>query len=920
MNLLLEGTDLEMLLLRAAQAGGAGARIVRAEKVRKGGVLGFFAREVFEVTVEVPDSQPVSASAPVVMPESVPASLLDLAERASATQQASARMMALQARYLGLQPMPEDAAVQESWPIDVPALAVNRLNERHDQADLAEVSEPFDPREPADHGNVERAQDDHDLGYGVDPGLDDGLGDESLTDVYRLDSAEPIGELSDELGDFGDVSDEAFSSDVTFHMDPVFADVPTPRLAPIAIPAAQIQTGFEEIQEFSAPGLLTPSLAPDFTEPSTESSTEHPGAAGGEQAAELQPLPERPQFTSMIDQLGDGFQLGKHRLDGPRHTPGHPAVAETTGLPGNSAIFAAPGDEGSSPIEGAAWSSVIHPEGQSATATLEADRTMTTLTQSHTGPHDDSADDAAAMEGSEAMEHTEELVPAMALASARATTIVPSGKSRSRRGKARTVPTQRPSGDDIPATDPEELAHTVNDDHLVEAEQQVDYLDASEQQVDYLEAPEQQVDYLEAPEQQVDYPEAPGEAPEDQALDQPLDSAIDSALDSALDSATEQAPDGATDQPVGHVEPETYSQITQDLHWPAEDALEYTQQDEDPEASDELLGQPEPGEDEPQARSGSAAWRMLRALRPRRRRRNRAREQEEQWTPDTHQDGQEALADEHWMHSQKAEFLAEIEDAPEFSAAAEWTEHIVPLQPPGDFGDPAGFRFAQAGVLQADADDAAVAADQLAQDRETLRSLGLPAAWTRHLQAGDRFTSIVAILERLPQLDIPEDVSVIAVIGPADVVELEAHRTALDLPSAGRPRAVAAVPESGSERRSAIAASKRTRPVVVAIAVESYDDPAETRKVLAQVKAESVIAVIDASRPLEETTRWIEGLENVDAIALDGALDNARPAEVLNLDVPVIRVDGIAVDRIGWAALLCAQLTAIDAQRDSTIQ
>ena len=78
-----------------------------------------------------------------------------------------------------------------------------------------------------------------------------------------------------------------------------------------------------------------------------------------------------------------------------------------------------------------------------------------------------------------------------------------------------------------------------------------------------------------------------------------------------------------------------------------------------------------------------------------------------------------------------------------------------------------------------------------------------------------------------------------------------------------------------------------------------------------------MIAVIDASRPLEENTRWIEALEKVDAIALDGALDNARPAEVLNLEVPVIRVDGIAVDRIGWAALLCAQLAAIDAQREN---
>lgn len=201
--------------------------------------------------------------------------------------------------------------------------------------------------------------------------------------------------------------------------------------------------------------------------------------------------------------------------------------------------------------------------------------------------------------------------------------------------------------------------------------------------------------------------------------------------------------------------------------------------------------------------------------------------------------------------------------------------------------------------------------DQLAADREALRALGVPAAWTRHLAEGDRFTSIVAMLGRLPELKIPDEVAVIAVIGPADGVELEAHRTALDLPVDGRPRAVALVPaEGGVERRAAMAKSKRVRPVVISIPINGYDDPDSVRKILTSVEAEAVIAVVDARRPLEEITRWVEALERVDAIALSGALDVEGPAAVLGLDVPVIRVDGIAVDRIGWAALLCAQLPA----------
>ena len=54
-DLLLEGDDLEALLSRVHAEGGPGARIVRAEKVRQGGFMGFFARERFEVAVEVPE-------------------------------------------------------------------------------------------------------------------------------------------------------------------------------------------------------------------------------------------------------------------------------------------------------------------------------------------------------------------------------------------------------------------------------------------------------------------------------------------------------------------------------------------------------------------------------------------------------------------------------------------------------------------------------------------------------------------------------------------------------------------------------------------------------------------------------------------------------------------------------------------------
>ncbi|RMI03554.1 hypothetical protein EBM89_19210, partial [Cellulomonas triticagri] len=45
---------------------GPTARIVRAERVRTGGVAGFFARERYELTIDVPDG-PAPAAAPSLL-------------------------------------------------------------------------------------------------------------------------------------------------------------------------------------------------------------------------------------------------------------------------------------------------------------------------------------------------------------------------------------------------------------------------------------------------------------------------------------------------------------------------------------------------------------------------------------------------------------------------------------------------------------------------------------------------------------------------------------------------------------------------------------------------------------------------------------------------------------------------------------
>jgi hypothetical protein len=88
-QLLLEGKNLEALIVRARQEYGPGARVVRAEKVRVGGFLGFFTREHFELTVEISDADIVKAAATRAPVE--PAPVRTVADAALAAEIADAQ-------------------------------------------------------------------------------------------------------------------------------------------------------------------------------------------------------------------------------------------------------------------------------------------------------------------------------------------------------------------------------------------------------------------------------------------------------------------------------------------------------------------------------------------------------------------------------------------------------------------------------------------------------------------------------------------------------------------------------------------------------------------------------------------------------------------------------------------------------------
>jgi len=100
-QLLLEGKNLEALIVRARKEYGPGARVVRAEKVRVGGVLGFFTREHFELTVEISDADIVKAAATRAPVEAAPATTAADAALAAEIADAQAARESMLAGTLG---------------------------------------------------------------------------------------------------------------------------------------------------------------------------------------------------------------------------------------------------------------------------------------------------------------------------------------------------------------------------------------------------------------------------------------------------------------------------------------------------------------------------------------------------------------------------------------------------------------------------------------------------------------------------------------------------------------------------------------------------------------------------------------------------------------------------------------------------
>jgi hypothetical protein len=95
MRLLFEGPSIETVLARVRDEHGPGAHIVAADKVRSGGIAGFFARERYVISVQV-DSSGDDVLEPPEAPEravDAPGTLLELADAIDAAEAADERVV-----------------------------------------------------------------------------------------------------------------------------------------------------------------------------------------------------------------------------------------------------------------------------------------------------------------------------------------------------------------------------------------------------------------------------------------------------------------------------------------------------------------------------------------------------------------------------------------------------------------------------------------------------------------------------------------------------------------------------------------------------------------------------------------------------------------------------------------------------------
>ena len=166
--------------------------------------------------------------------------------------------------------------------------------------------------------------------------------------------------------------------------------------------------------------------------------------------------------------------------------------------------------------------------------------------------------------------------------------------------------------------------------------------------------------------------------------------------------------------------------------------------------------------------------------------------------------------------------------------------------------------------------------------------------------------SVVAVVgERNAAMEIARDLSAQAGLDPDSITVATRKR----MPARTPEHLVINGSEEAAERRRSW--RRRERPSVVVIDAElGRDKGGWAYHVLAALEPSATWGVVDATRKTEDVAAWVNGLGGVDALAVNDLDATVSPASVLQLDVPVGRLDGRPASPALWAALLTERLAA----------
>ncbi|WP_067473213.1 hypothetical protein [Actinomadura hibisca] len=205
-----------------------------------------------------------------------------------------------------------------------------------------------------------------------------------------------------------------------------------------------------------------------------------------------------------------------------------------------------------------------------------------------------------------------------------------------------------------------------------------------------------------------------------------------------------------------------------------------------------------------------------------------------------------------------------------------------------------------------------------------LRALGMPDHLVRRATGTDTYRAVVRALAAMPEApaapDRPGDVLVI--VGPARTALpiAEATARALSLGPAQILLAARSTAGTGVHHTRRISgpaeAVRRARKLhradvahVVVVDACAEDGNGEwARAVTDALGATAVWALVDASRKIADTARFLGALGPVHGLAVTALDATGDPASVLGLGFPVARLDDRPSSPHTWAALLCDRL------------